>query len=325
MKTVAVTGAAGQIGYALLFSLAAGRMLGDNTKINLNLIELPGAMQALEGVAMELDDCSFPLLNSINITSDLDTGFKDIDWAILVGAAPRKAGMERADLLKINGGIFSAQGQAINNTAKATAKVLVVGNPCNTNCLIAKHHAPKLNPNNFFAMTMLDQHRAYAQIAKQANIATTAISNMAIFGNHSATQFPDIENAMVNQQPLNKTITDLDWLQNEFITTVQQRGAAIIKARGASSAASAANAAIDTVAHIEGVRNPGCTFSVALNSNGEYGSQPGLIVSYPVQYNSGKLEVLTDWQHSDWAIQKIKTSFIELEEEYQQVSQLGLI
>lgn len=325
MKTIAITGAAGQIGYALLFSLAAGRMLGDNTKINLNLIELPGAMQALEGVAMELDDCSFPLLNSINITSDLDVGFNNIDWAILVGAAPRKAGMERADLLKINGGIFSAQGQAINNNAKKDAKVLVVGNPCNTNCLIAKHHAPRLNPDNFFAMTMLDQNRAYAQIAKKANIATTEISNLAIFGNHSATQFPDIENAMVTQQTLKQTIADTNWLETEFITTVQQRGAAIIKARGASSAASAANAAIETIAHIEGVRNSGSTFSVALNSKGEYGARPGLIVSYPVQYKAGQLIVLNDWQHTEWAKQKIQASFMELEEEYQQISQLGLI
>lgn len=323
--TVAVTGAAGQIGYALLFSIAAGRMLGENTKINLNLIELPNAISALEGVAMELEDCGFPLLNSINISSDLSVGFKDIDWALLVGAAPRKAGMERADLLKMNGNIFATQGKALNKYAKKSAKTLVVGNPCNTNCLVAQRNAPSLDKRNFFAMTMLDQHRAYAQLANKSNRSINDISNMVIFGNHSATQFPDVDNTTINNQLAREAIDDKNWLENDFITTVQQRGAAIIKARGASSAASAANAAIDTVACIEGVRSIDKPFSVASYSNGEYGAKPGLIVSYPTILKQGSLQILNDWQHTDWAKSAIQKSFDELEQEYNEVKKSGLI
>lgn len=322
---VAVTGAAGQIGYALLFNLAAGRMLGDDTKINLHLIELPHALDALKGVMMELQDCAFPLINSIKITADLEEGFKDIDWAILVGSAPRKAGMERSDLLKINGNIFATQGKALNRFAKPTAKVLVVGNPCNTNCMVAQKNAPDLNPNNFFAMTMLDQHRAYAQLALKANISIEEIENMIIFGNHSATQFPDIENATINSTPVKSIIDDHGWLENDFIKNVQQRGAAIIQARGASSAASAANAAIDTIAYIEGVRSINKPFSVATISNGEYGSQAGLIVSFPCIVKNKKLEILTNWKHSEWAKELIQKSFDELAEEYLEVKKLGLV
>ena len=322
---VAVTGAAGQIGYALLFSLAAGRMLGENIKINLNLIELPHALEALKGVMMELQDCAFPLINSIKITSNLEEGFKNIDWAILVGSAPRKAGMERSDLLKINGSIFSEQGKALNNFAKSDAKVLVVGNPCNTNCMVAQKNAPNLNPKNFFAMTMLDQHRAYAQLALKANVKVEEIKDMIIFGNHSSTQFPDIENATISNKPAKEVISDHNWLENDFIKTVQQRGAAIISARGASSAASAANAAIDTIAYIEGIRSINKTFSVATISSGEYGSKEGLIVSFPCIVKDGQLEKITNWNHSKWSKDLMKQSFDELEEEALEVKKLGFI
>lgn len=322
---VAVTGAAGQIGYALLFNLAAGRMLGENVKINLHLIELPHALAALEGVMMELQDCAFPLINSIKITSNLEEGFANIDWAILVGSAPRKAGMERSDLLKINGSIFAKQGKALNDFAKPEAKVLVVGNPCNTNCMVAQKNAPNLDPKNFFAMTMLDQHRAYAQLALKANVKVESIKNMIIFGNHSSTQFPDIENATINEKRVKEEISDHNWLENDFITTVQQRGAAIISARGASSAASAANAAIDTIAYIEGIRSINKAFSVATISNGEYGSKKGLIVSFPCIVQNGQLEKLTNWNHSKWAKELIQKSFDELEQEALEVEKLGFI
>ena len=244
---VAVTGAAGQIGYALLFRIASGSMLGPDQPIELRLIEIPSALQALEGVVMELADCAFPLVTSMVPTTDLDEGFRDINWALLVGSVPRKAGMERKDLLGINGKIFVGQGQAIQRNAAADVRVLVVGNPCNTNCLIAMNNGKGVPSDRWFAMTRLDENRAKSQLAAKAGTHVSSVSNLAIWGNHSSTQYPDFYNAKIDGKPATEVIKDEPWLKETFIPIVQQRGAAIIKARGASSAASAANAAIDTV------------------------------------------------------------------------------
>ena len=247
---VAVTGAAGQIGYSLLFRIASGAMFGPDQPVILHLIEIPDekAMAALSGVCMELEDCAFPLLQGVVPTASLDEGFTGVNWALLVGAVPRKAGMERKDLLGINGKIFTSQGRAIAKNAAKDVRVLVVGNPCNTNSLIAMNNAPNVPSNRFFAMTMLDENRARTQLAKKAGVDVAAISNLAIWGNHSSTMFPDFFNAKISGQPVTSVIQDEAWLKGEFITTIQQRGAAIIKARGLSSAASAANAVVDTVA-----------------------------------------------------------------------------
>jgi len=242
---VTVTGAAGQIGYAILFRIASGQLLGPDQPVVLRLLEIEPAMKALEGVVMELDDCAFPLLADVVPTSDLKTAFDGTNWALLVGSIPRKAGMERGDLLNVNGGIFKPQGQAINDHAADDVRILVVGNPCNTNCLIARSNAPDVPADRWFAMTALDHNRAKTQLAKKAGVPITDVSNVAIWGNHSATQYPDFANATIGGKPAPDVIGDTAWLQNDFITTVQKRGAAIIEARGASSAASAANAAID--------------------------------------------------------------------------------
>src|ERR1043165_519014 len=265
---VAVTGAAGQIGYSLLFRIASGAMFGPEQSVELHLIEIPQALQALNGVVMELHDCAFPLLKGIVATSDLDEGFRGINWALLVGSVPRKAGMERGDLLGINGKIFIGQGQAIQRNAASDVRILVIGNPCNTNCLIAMNNAPDISRNRFFAMTRLDENRAKAQLAKKAGVNITVVNNVAIWGNHSATQYPDFYNAKINGKPATDAIKDEAWLKGEFISTVQQRGAAIIKARGASSAASAANAVIDTVRSIAEATPSGDWHSVALHSDG---------------------------------------------------------
>src|SRR6476469_4592536 len=250
MKTpikVAVTGAAGHIGYALLFRIASGQMFGPDQPLKLRLIEIPAVLGALEGVVMELDDCAFPLLESVTPTANLDEGFRDVNWALLVGSVPRKAGMERKDLLGINGKIFIGQGQAIQKNAAKDVRILVVGNPCNTNCLIAMNNAKDIPRDRWFAMTRLDENRARAQLAEKAGVEITRVTNMTIWGNHSATQYPDFYNAKIDGKSANDVIKDEAWLKETFISTVQQRGAAIIKARGLSSAASAANAAIDTV------------------------------------------------------------------------------
>ena len=242
----AVTGAAGNIGYALLFRIASGQMFGPDTAVHLSLIEIEPALPTLKGVVMELDDCAFPLLRSIAQTSDVNKGFKDVDWAILVGSIPRKAGMERGDLLKINGKIFTTQGKAISDNAKPTCKVLVVGNPCNTNAYIANAFAPNIPERNFFAMTMLDQNRACAQLAEKSGVSTTEVKNATIWGNHSATQYPDFYNTKIAGKPATRAISDEKWLQTTFIETVQKRGAAIIEARGLSSAASPASPSLGT-------------------------------------------------------------------------------
>lgn len=319
---VAVTGAAGQIGYALLFRIASGQMFGPHTRVDLNLLELEPALPALQGVCMELDDCAFPLLNSITQTADVNVAFKDADWALLVGSVPRKAGMERSDLLKINGEIFTVQGKALSQNAKADCKVLVVGNPCNTNAFIAKASAPNIPPRNFFAMTMLDQNRAYAQIASKAGVPVTAVDNIAIWGNHSATQFPDIYHATINGQPVTEVITDQDWLQNSFIETVQKRGAAIIKARGSSSAASAANAVVDTVRNLITPTAEGTCFSVAVCSDGSYGVEEGLMFSYPVTSDGKDWKIVQGLEHGAFAQEKIDATHEELKSEKAAVGEM---
>lgn len=322
---VAITGAAGQIGYALLFRIASGQMFGPNTEVELRLLELPAALPSLQGVAMELDDCAFPLLRNIVCTSELNEAMQDINWALLVGAVPRKEGMERADLLKVNGGIFGPQGKAINDHAADDVRIFVVGNPCNTNCLIAMHHAPDVPRDRFYAMTMLDENRAKTQLAKKAGVPVTAVTNMAIWGNHSSTQYPDFYNAKINGQPVIEVIQDEQWLKTEFIETVQKRGAAVIKARGASSAASAANAVIDGVHSIVHDTQPDGTFSTALYSQGEYGIDEGLIFSYPCRVEGGSLKVVTGLQHNEFSHEKIHTTLAELRAERDSVKALGLI
>src|SRR5438132_10892086 len=244
---VAITGAAGQIGYALVFRVASGAMFGPDQPVALHMIEIPAGFEALKGVVMELDDCAFPLLKNMVATTDLDEGFRDVNWALLVGSVPRKAGMERKDLLGINGKIFTGQGQAIAKNAAKDVRNLVIGNPCNTNCLIAMSNAKQIPRDRWFAMTRLDENRAKAQLAHKPGVEVTAVTNMTIWGNHSATQYPDFYNAKINGRSANEVIRDEAWLKGNFITTVQQRGAAIIKARGLSSAAAAANAVVDTV------------------------------------------------------------------------------
>jgi len=319
---VAVTGAAGQIGYALLFRIAAGEMFGENTEVHLNLLELEAALPALNGVKMELEDCAFPLLKSLTLTSDAKIAFKDIDWALLVGSVPRKAGMERGELLKINGGIFIAQGKALAESAKPACRVLVVGNPCNTNAYIAKTAAKTLLPKNFFAMTMLDQNRAVAQLAIKAGVDISEVKNLAIWGNHSATQYPDFYNATIKGRPVTDVIGDHEWLKTTFIQTVQQRGAAVIKARGLSSAASAANAVIDTVKDLTTPTPKGEFFSVAVSSEGSYGIPKGLMFSFPVRSNGGDWEIVQGMTLADFAMEKIQVTLKELQEEKEAVKAL---
>src|SRR3954470_12097374 len=291
---VAVTGAAGQIGYALLFRIAAGEMFGADQPVSLHLIEIPAALNALEGVVMELHDCAFPLVQSIVPTADLDEGFRDINWALLVGSVPRKAGMERKDLLGINGKIFIGQGQAIAKNANADVRVLVVGNPCNTNCLIAMNNAKEIPRDRWFAMTRLDENRAKAQLAHKAGVEITRVTNMTIWGNHSATQYPDFYNAKVDGKSAADAIKDENWLKNDFIATVQQRGAAIIKARGLSSAASAANAVIGTVRSLTEDTEGSHWHSVAVCSDGSYNVEKDLISSFPVRTRGGKWEIVQE-------------------------------
>jgi len=322
---VAVTGAAGQIGYALLFRIASGQMFGSDTEVDLNLIELPQAMNALQGVAMELDDCAFPLLRSINLADNANDGFKAANWSVLVGSVPRKDGMERADLLKINGGIFTTQGKAINDHAADDVRVFVVGNPCNTNCLIAMNSAPRVSRSNFFAMTQLDENRARTQLAKKAGVPVTDVTNMTIWGNHSSTQYPDFFNAKISGKPAATVITDEAWLKKEFLETVQKRGAAIIKARGASSAASAANAVVDGIYNLTHDTAAGNSFSMCLSSNGQYGVDEGLIFSFPCKTVGGKIEVIEGVKHNDFGKEKFTVTLNELKEERDAVRSLGLI
>lgn len=323
--TITITGAAGQIGYALLFRIASGQVFGAQTPVNLHLLELEAALPALEGVAMELQDCAFPLLNNIVCTSDLNKAMEGTQWVLSVGAVPRKAGMERADLLKINGGIFTAQGRAINDHAADDVRVLVVGNPCNTNCLIAMHHAPDVPRDRFYAMTRLDENRARSQLASKAGVPVSAVNRMVIWGNHSSTQYPDFYNATIEGESVAQRINDEAWLQGEFISTVQQRGAAIIKARGASSAASAANAAMDSVVSVINDTTEGEWFSLCKASQGEYQVDEGLIFSYPCVVKNGELSVVEGITHSAFGEEKLKVTLDELRQERDAVKQMGLI
>ncbi|HVU08233.1 MAG TPA: malate dehydrogenase [Verrucomicrobiae bacterium] len=321
---VAVTGAAGQIGYSLLFRIASGAMFGPEQPVILHLIEIPDekAQAALGGVCMELDDCAFPLLKGIVPTANLDEGFRGVNWALLVGAVPRKQGMERKDLLGINGKIFTGQGNAIAKNAASDVRVLVVGNPCNTNALIAMNNAKGVPNDRFFAMTMLDQNRAVTQLAKKATVDNTTISNLAIWGNHSATMYPDFFNAKISGQPVPNVIKDEAWLKGEFITTIQQRGAAIIKARGLSSAASAANAVVDTVHNLTMPTKSGDWFSVAVCSPGDYSIEKGLIFSYPIRSNGSKWEIVQNVPLNDFSKSKITATENELKEEKAMVADL---
>lgn len=319
---VAVTGAAGQIGYALVFRIASGALFGPEQPVILHLIEIEPALGALEGVVMELDDCAFPLLKGVVPTADLNRGFRDVDWALLVGSVPRKQGMERKDLLGINGRIFVGQGQAIQNNAAPTVRVLVVGNPCNTNCLICMRNAPDVPPNRFFAMTRLDENRAKSQLARKAGADVTAVTNMTIWGNHSATQYPDFQNARIGGSPAAQVIADDAWLKGEFIARVQQRGAAIIKARGASSAASAANAAIDTVRSLLEPTPPGDWHSVCVCSDGSYGVESGLISSFPLRARAGSWNIVPGVPLDEFGRSKLDATIRELEEERAMVRDL---
>lgn len=318
---VAITGAAGQIGYQLAFRIASGQMLGIDQPVILQLLEIPPALDALKGVAMELNDCAFPTLTSVVATDQPDVAFKDTDYALLVGAKPRGPGMERADLLIGNAQIFSGQGKALNNHASKDIKILVVGNPANTNALIAQQNAPDLNPANFTAMTRLDHNRAMAQLANNTGKHTTDIKGMIIWGNHSATQYPDITHCTVAGQAA-KDAANGDWLNNEFIPVVQQRGAAIIKARGLSSAASAASAAIDHMRDWALGTPDGEWISMAVPSDGSYGIEPGVIYSYPVTCKDGKYEIVQGLDISDFSRSLMDASNTELREERAAVEEL---
>lgn len=322
---VAVTGAAGQIGYALLFRIASGQMFGPNTEVELHLLELEPALPALQGVAMELNDCAFPLLKNIVCTSDLKEAMDGVNWALLVGSVPRKQGMERSDLLQINGGIFTRQGEAINQYAAEDVRVFVVGNPCNTNCLIAKHHARDIPDDRFYAMTMLDELRSRYQLAHKANVPITAISNMTIWGNHSSTQYPDFYNAKINGRPAVNVINDNDWFKDTFVETVQQRGAAILKARGLSSAASAANAIIQGVSSLVNDTPESESFSMCISSRGDYKVDEGLVFSFPCRRENGAIEVVQNLPFNDYAMGKFNATLDELRQERDIVTSLGLL
>jgi malate dehydrogenase len=323
---VAITGAAGQIGYSLLFRVASGAMLGPDQPVILHLKEITPAMDALRGVAMELDDCAFPTLAGTVLTDKDEEAFGDVDYALLVGSMPRKEGMERSDLLSANGGIFKPQGEELSRSAKRDVRVLVVGNPANTNCLIAQQNAKDLDPSQFTAMTRLDHNRAVAQLAAKAGAYTTDVTKMTIWGNHSATQYPDVYHAAVKGQPAFDAVGgDQAWLETEFIPTVQQRGAAIIKARGLSSAASAANAAIDHVRTWAQGTASGDWTSMGIPSDGSYGVAEGLISSFPVTTSNRTYEVVQGLDIDDFSRARIDASVNELAEEREAVRQLGLI
>ena len=319
---VTVTGAAGQIGYALVFRIASGQLLGPNQPVILRMLEIEPALKSLEGVAMELDDCAFPLLHDMVLTSNTEEAFDGASWALLVGSIPRKAGMERGDLLSVNGGIFGPQGKAIAKKAASDVRILVVGNPCNTNCYIARSNAPEIPAERWFAMTRLDENRAKTQLAKKAGVPVSVVSNLAIWGNHSATQYPDARNARIAGVAVQDVISDHGWLKGKFIETIQKRGAAVIEARGASSAASAANAVIDSV---NSIRNPtpwGDWHSLAVVSHGEYGVPEWLQFGFPVKSDGERWEVVTGLEHDDDAKEKIRVTTEELVQERELVKEL---
>lgn len=319
--SIAITGAAGQIGYSLLFRIASGAVFGPDQPVELRLIEIEPGMKALAGVKMELDDCAFPLLSNIVTTCDMDEGFKGANWALLVGSVPRKQGMERGDLLGINGKIFIGQGQAIQRNAASDIRILVVGNPCNTNCWIAKANAPDIPADRWFSMTALDENRAKAQLAQKAGVHVSDVTNMTIWGNHSSTQYPDFYNAKICGKPVTDVISDESWLKNDFIPIVQKRGAAIIAARGLSSAASAANAAIQTVHSIVNPTKEGDWFSVSVCSDGSYGTPAGTITSLPIRSDGKNWEIVKGLEINEFSRQKIKITNDELLEEQRLVKE----
>ena len=324
-KRVTVTGAAGQIGYSLVFRIANGDLLGPDQPVILQLLEIPPAMDALSGVAMELDDCAFPLVTDMVLTDDADRAFDGSDYALLVGSRPRTAGMERADLLEANGAIFTTQGQALSAGAADDCRVLVVGNPANTNCLIAMNNCDRLPDRNFTAMTRLDHNRAMAQLAGKADIHVSAVTNMTIWGNHSATQYPDVFHARIDGKPAAEVVDDQAWIENDFIPTVQKRGAAIIEARGSSSAASAANAALAHVrTWVDGTVD-GDWVSMAVPSDGSYGVPEGLLCSFPCTTSDGEYTVVPDLELDDFSRARVDASVAELVEERDAVADLGLI
>ncbi len=319
---IAVTGAAGQIGYSLLPRLASGGVFGPDQPVELRLIEIEPALAALEGVVMELHDCAFPLLENVVATADLNEGFRGVNWAFLIGSVPRKAGMERKDLLGINGKIFIGQGQAIAQNAAADVRALVVGNPCNTNCLIAMNNAKDVPSDRWFAMTRLDENRAKTQLARKSGVHWREVDRLAIWGNHSSTLYPDFANARIGGRPVGEVLTDKEWLEGDFIKTVQQRGAAIIAARGQSSAKSAAHAAIETVQAIVNPTPGDDWHSVALCSDGSYGIEKGLIASFPTRSNGKTLEIVPDVPLSNFSRMKIDVSVEELRQERAMVADL---
>ena len=322
---VAITGAAGQIGYSLLFRVASGEMLGPNQPVILQLLEITPALDALRGVAMELEDCAFPLLEDVVQTDDPNTAFGDANYALLVGSVPRKAGMERSDLLTINGKIFTGQGKALSESAAADIKILVVGNPANTNCLIAMNNSPKIDPSRFTAMTRLDHNRAVGQLAAKLGVHVTDIKKMTIWGNHSATQYPDLFHCEVSGKNAAELVNDQAWLENDFIPTVQKRGAAIIEARGLSSAASAANAAVDHMRTWALGTGDGDWASMAVPSDGSYGVADGLISSFPATCTNGEWAVVQGLDIDDFSRARIDASVAELTDERDAVRELGLI
>lgn len=319
---VTVTGAAGQIGYALLFRIASGQLLGPDQPVVLRLLEIEPAMRALDGIVMELDDCAFPLLRGVETTTSLAKGFDGASFALLVGSVPRKAGMERKELLGVNGGIFKPQGRAIAEHAASDIRVLVVGNPCNTNCLIARSNAPEVPGERFFAMMRLDENRAKSQLAQRAGVPVSAVTNMSVWGNHSSTQFPDFENALIAGRAAPDVIADRGWLSDVFIPTVQRRGAAVIDARGLSSAASAANAAIDSVVSITTETRAGDWTSISVQSAGEYGVPAGLQFGFPVRTDGSSWSIVEGLPHSDLARERIRVSIEELLAERAEVTAL---
>jgi malate dehydrogenase len=321
---VAVTGAAGQIGYALIFRIASGEVFGTEQPVILHLVEVPPVLKALDGVHMELDDCAFPTLQGVvKVDSDhLEDGFRDCNWVLCVGSIPRKQGMERNDLIRINGPIFTSTGRAIASAAAPDVRVLVVGNPCNTNCLIAMSNAKGVPADRWFAMTMLDQNRAVSQLAQKAGVPVASVTNVAIWGNHSATQYPDFYHARINGRPATDVITDQAWLQNDFISTVQKRGAAVIAARGASSAASAANAVLDTVKGVIRPTPPGTCFSAAICSDGSYDTDAGLISGFPLRSDGQRVEIVAGQTHNEFAKSKIAVTLQELRDERECVKDL---
>jgi malate dehydrogenase len=323
--TVAVTGAAGQIGYALLFRIASGQMLGPDTPVHLNLLEIPDAVTAAEGTAMELDDCAFPLLSGIDVFDDANQAFTGAKVVLLVGARPRSKGMERADLLEVNGAIFQPQGQAINEHADDDVRVLVVGNPANTNALIAMSNAPDVPPEHFTAMMRLDHNRALAQLAAKAQVGVGEITNMTVWGNHSPTQYPDIFHAKVSGRPAAELAEDRQWLEHEFIPTVAKRGTAVLDARGASSAASAANAAIDHVRDWLAGTAEGDWVSMGVPSDGAYGVDEGVLCGAPCTCAAGEYTIVRDLEIDDFSRARIEASVAELREERAAVESLDLV